>query len=104
MRYSAGCSTGYSVKLRLGSLNNESKVNLLSNLPQQPDEGLLKLVVALGRNVIVLQVLLPVEGNLLGLDLPVLHIHLVTHQNNGNVLTHSNQVLVPLRHILIGNS
>lgn len=33
----------------------------------------------------------PVEGDLLGLDLPVLHIHLVPAQDNGDILTHPAQ-------------
>jgi len=56
-------------------------------LPCKVKEGLLKVVIALGRNLIVLQVLLPVECNLLGFDLPVLHINLVTTEDDGNVLT-----------------
>ena len=47
-----------------------------SLLPGQPEEGLLKVVVALGRDVVVLQVLLPVEHDGLGLDLPVLDVNL----------------------------
>ena len=61
---------------------------LPSQLPCKVQEGLLKVVVALGRNFIVLQVLLPVEGDLLGLHLPVLHVNLVTTQDNGDVFTH----------------
>jgi hypothetical protein len=57
-------------------------------LPRKVKEGLLKVVVAFGRNFIVLQVLLPVESNLLGLNLPVLDINLVTAQDNRNALTH----------------
>ena len=33
----------------------------------------------------------PVEGDLLGLDLPVLYIHLVATQHNGNVFAHPAQ-------------
>ena len=62
--------------------------NLPGQLPCKVKEGLLKVVVALGRDFIVLQVLLPVEGDLLGLNLPVLHINLVTAKDNGDVLTH----------------
>jgi len=54
----------------------------------QIEEGLLKVVIALSRNLIVLQVLLPVEGHLLCLHLPVLHINLVTAKNYRNVLAH----------------
>ena len=35
-----------------------------------------------------LEILLAVEDDGLGLDLPVLDVHLVASQNNGNVLAH----------------
>lgn len=56
-------------------------------LPSEVEERLLKVVVALCRYLIVLQILLPVESNLLGFNLHVLHINLVSAENNGNVLT-----------------
>lgn len=40
-------------------------------------EGFFKVVVALGRDLVVLQILLPVESHLLCLHLPVLDIDLV---------------------------
>lgn len=60
---------------------------LPSQLPCEVQERFLKVVVALGRNFIVLQILLPVESNLLGFDLPVLHINLITAEDNGDVFT-----------------
>ena len=57
-------------------------------VPCKPQERLLKVVVGLGRDVIILKVLLAVEDDGLGLDLPVLDVHLVASQNNGNVLAH----------------
>jgi hypothetical protein len=47
---------------------------------------LLEVVVALGRNFVVLEALLPVEGHHLGLHLPVLHVHLVATQDDRDVL------------------
>ncbi len=44
------------------------------------------------------------EGDLLGLDLSVLNVDLVAHQDDGDVFTDSDQVLVPLGYILICNS
>jgi len=80
---------------------NKVNVGITSQLPCKVKEGLLKVVVALGRDFIVLQVLLPVECDLLGLNLPVLHINLVTAEYNGDVLTHPAQVSVPRRNILV---
>lgn len=52
---------------------------------------LLKVVIALGWDLIVLQILLPVESNLLCFHLPVLHINLVPTKNNWDVFTHSEK-------------
>lgn len=104
---SGGASAGDSTKWRLGSLKllkqsticSSSKhlftttYNVLFALPCKfsckVQERLLKIVVALGWYLIVLEILLPMEGNLLCLHLPVLHINLVSTENNGNVFTHA---------------
>lgn len=70
---------------------------LPGKLPCKVKEGLLKIIVALGRYLIVLQILLPVEGNLLGLNLPVLHINLVSAENYGYILTNP-KILMKLKH------
>ena len=44
------------------------------------------------------------EGDLLGLNLSVLNIDLIAYQDNRDVFTNSDQVLVPFGHILIGDS
>ena len=77
---------------------------LLGESSQKPDERLFELVIALGRNVVVLEVLLSVESDLLGFYLSVLNIDFVTDQDNWNVFTNSDKILVPLRNILIGDS
>ena len=77
---------------------------LLRESSQKPDERLFELVIALGRNVVVLEVLLSVESDLLGFYLSVLNIDFVTDQDNWDVFTNSDKILVPLRNILIGDS
>ena len=77
---------------------------LLCESPEQPDEWFLELIVALGRDVVVLQILFPVESDLLSLDFPVLDVYLVADQADRDVLADSNQVLVPLWHVLVGDS
>lgn len=44
------------------------------------------------------------EGDLLGLNLSVLDIDLVSNKYDGDVLANSDEVLVPLRHVLVGDS
>lgn len=73
-------------------------------LSSQPQEGLLKVVVGLGGNVVVLEVLLSVEGDGLGLDLSLLDVDLVSAQDDGDVLAHSNEISVPVGHVLVCDS
>jgi hypothetical protein len=80
------------------------RIGLPDESSKEPDEGLLELIVALSRDIIVLQVLLSVESDLLGLDLSVLNINLVSNENNWDVLADSDEILVPFGNILIGDS
>jgi hypothetical protein len=60
--------------------------------PGEPEERLLKVVVGLGRDVVVLKVLLAVESDGLCLDLALLYVHLVAGKDNGDVLADTDQV------------
>lgn len=71
---------------------------------EEPDEWLFELIVRFGGNIVVLKVLLSVESDLLGLDFSVLNIDLVSNQDDGDVLANSDEILVPLGNILVGNS
>ena len=74
----------------------------LPNEPsEKPDEGLFVLVVALCGDVVILQILLPVECYLLSLHFAVFDVALVPDKDNGDVLTDSNQVFVPLSNVLV---
>ena len=98
------------MRVKLGSLYKVIRAlfKSLRYLPdessEEPDEGLLELIVGLGGDIIVLEVLLSVESDLLGLNLSVLDIDLVTDEGDGDVLTDSDEILVPLGHVLVGNS
>jgi hypothetical protein len=61
-------------------------------LPGEPEEGFLEVIIRLGRNVVVLKVLLAVEGNRLGLDFTLLHVDLVTAEDDGDVLADTDQI------------
>lgn len=63
-----------------------------NQLPGEPKEGLLEVVIGLGRDVVILEVLLAVEGDGLGLHLALLDIDLVAAENDGNVLANTGQV------------
>ena len=73
-------------------------------LPCEPQEGLLEVVVGLGGDVVVLEVLLAVEGDGLGLDLALLDVDLVAGQDDGDVLANADQVTVPVGDVLVGDA
>ena len=77
---------------------------ILSESSEEPDERLFELVVALSRNIKELEVLLSVESDLLSLDLSVLDVDLVANEHDGDVFANSDEILVPLRDILVGDS
>ena len=68
-----------------GGDGHELQRRVTHQLLGQPQEGPLKVVVGLGGDVVVLQVLLAVEGDCLGLDLAVPDIDLVAGEDNGDV-------------------
>merc|ERR1719333_1520138 len=86
-----------------GGHGHELQVGVTDQLPGQPKERLLEVVVRFSRDVVVLEVLLSVEHDGLGLDFSVLDVDLVTCENNWNVLTDSDKVSVPVGDILVGD-
>ena len=76
----------------------------INKAAKQPDEGLLELVIALGGDVVVLQILFTMESDLLGFDLSVLHVDFVAYQDDGDGLADSGQVLIPFRHIRVSDT
>ena len=80
------------------------KVRILSDLSEQPKEWLLILIVTLSTDIIVLEVSLSVEVDLLGFELSILNISLITDKYNRNVLTDLGQVFVPFWYVLVGSS
>merc|ERR1719348_933584 len=91
---SGGTRAGMATNSRLGS----------NQLPCKPEEWFLKVVIGLGGDIVVLKILLAMEDDGFGLDLPVLDVYLIPSQHNGNVLTHSDQISVPVWNILVGHS
>lgn len=48
-----------------------------------------------------LKVLLPVEDDRLGLDLAILDVDLVADEHNGNILTHPDQIAMPVGYVFV---
>ena len=89
--------------LNQGSLN-ELQVSVVDHAAEEPDEWLLELVVALGRDIVVLKVLLAMESDHLGLDLTIANVDLVSDEDDGNGLANTGQVLVPLGYVGVGDA
>jgi len=86
----------------LRGLLGELEVGVTAELAGYPQEGLLEVVVRLGRNVVVLDVwLLSVEEDVLGFDLPVFNVNLVAAEHDGDVLAHAREIAVPDRDVLV---
>lgn len=71
---------------------------------RKPQKRFLKVVIAFGRDIIVLQILLTMERDGLCFDFTLLYIHLVSTQHDRNVFTHTHQITVPVGNILVGNT
>merc|ERR1719333_154434 len=87
-----------------GGHGHELQVGVTDQLPGQPEKRLLKVVVGFGRDVVVLEVLLSVEHDRLGLDLPILDVDLVAGEDDGDVLTDPDQIPVPVWHVLVSHT
>lgn len=68
------------------------QAGVADEFPGEPQEGLLEVVVGFRGDIVVLEVLLAVEGDGLGLDLALLDVDLVTAQHDRDVLAHSDKV------------
>lgn len=87
-----------------GRGGNKLEGGVTNQLAGEPEEGLLEVVVGLGRDIVVLERLLAVEVNVFGLDLALLDIDLVTAENNGDVLADTDEIAVPVGNVLVGNA
>jgi hypothetical protein len=77
---------------RKGGGGDELQSLVADEFPGEPEEGLLEVVVGLGGDVVVLEVLLSVEGDGLGLDLALLDVDLVAGQDDGDVLADTDEI------------
>lgn len=68
------------------------QLGVADQLASEPQEGLFEVVVGLGGDVVVLEVLLAVEGDGLGLHLTLLDIDLVTAQHDGDTLADTDEI------------
>lgn len=68
------------------------QVGVANKFPCQPQERLLEIVIGLGGDVVILEVLLAMKSNCLCLDFALLHIDLVASENNGDLLADTDKI------------
>jgi len=82
----------------------ERGVANFNELPREPEEGLLEVVVRLGGDLEVLEVLLSVERHSCGLDLSILDIHFITTQHDRDVLAYAFKIAMPIWDVFVRDS
>lgn len=106
-----GCCV--SIALRLGPSIKPHSVYCWNNTPMWELSKWAKVVYfdekrnrdnAVQKAITHLEVLLSVEDNASCLYFAVLDVDLVTSQDNGNVFTHPNKILMPVGDVLVGDS
>ena len=85
-------------------LLDEGEVDIVDHSAEEPDERLLELIVALGRDIVVLEVLLAMEGDLLGLNFAITNIDFVTDEDDRDGLANTGEILVPLGDVGVGDT
>lgn len=83
---------------------NKIEIWVTNKLSKKIQERFLELIVRLGRYIIILQVSLSVNGDLIGLDLSVLDISLVSNKTNWDIWSNLDKVIEPLQDVLVGLS
>lgn len=91
----------HGLDLMQGTLATTYKRLIAHKLSCKPQERFLEVVVGLGGDVVVLKILLAVEGDGLGLDFPLLHVDLVATEDDRDVLTHPDQITMPIWYVLV---
>jgi hypothetical protein len=83
---------------------DEFQFGVVAQASGQPQERLLVVKVTSGGKIVVLQISLSVELDLTSLPLPVLHVDLVSDEDDRDVLANTHDILVPLRHVTVCDS
>ena len=87
-----------------GQSFNQIEIGISGQSSKNPEERLFILIVWFSWDVKVLQVTLAMEGDLAGFYFSVFLIDFVSNQNNGDVITDSGEIFIPLWHVFVGDS
>lgn len=74
-------------------------MRVANQLAGEPQERLLKVIIGLGRNIVVLEILLAMESNRLCLDFSLFNIDLVTAKDDRNVLANTDKITYSSQHL-----
>ena len=75
-----------------GRRGDEFELRVADQFSGQPEEGLLEVVVGLGGDVVVLEILLAVECDGLGLDFALFDVDFVATEDDGDVFADADEV------------
>jgi len=81
--------------------SHEVECGVTNKLPRKPQEWLLEVIVRLGTNLEVLQVLLAMEGDSASLYFPLLDIDFVSAKHDWDALADTLKVTMPVGHVLV---
>ena len=76
--------------------SDEFELRIADEFSCQPEEGLFEVVVGLGGDIVVLEVLLAVESDGLGLDFALLDVDFVAGENDGDVFADADKITCSL--------
>lgn len=85
-------------------LLDQSELVVLGQLAKEVDEGLVVVVVGLDGDLVVCERLTAVISNLLGGNLTLSHVHLVTAQYHWDVGAHTVDITMPVRDVFVGDA
>jgi len=80
---------------------DEFKAGISDKFPGKPQERLLEVVVGFGGDIVVLEILLPMERDRLRLDLALFDIDLVAAKDDRDVLADTDEIAMPVGDVLV---
>jgi hypothetical protein len=98
----------FSIHLHLRQLQSrrldKAQVGITDKLSGKNQKRLLKVVVRLGRDIEIDEILLTMESDLTGLDFSVLDIDFVSTHDDGDIFTNTDEITMPLWYIFVGDT
>lgn len=84
-----------------GGSGDELERVVANDFPREPQERLFEVVVRLGRDFVILEVLFSVECDSSSLNFSLFDVDFVTAQNDRNVFAHAIKIAMPIGYVLV---